>query len=168
MKRLFSVLTLAAAVATTAIILSCGDDDPASAGAGSVSGTVTFIGSRAWPTVGEVQVGIYAHLDPPDYAPTGPPDAFTLAIEEPVTGQYSYHLAGLDYGTYTGILVSWREANDPGGARMLGMYWIYPDSLGIQPDGVTAKAPGPAPIAIKSSKPKHTGLDIKADIDLVP
>jgi hypothetical protein len=164
MKRVFSTISLAAALGFAVGLLACSEDST-SPGAGSVSGKVTFEGE--WPPTGDVQVSIFSNLEPPDYAPTGAPDGFTSPIA-PNTTEYNYELGGLDNGSYAGILVSWREAANPSGARMLGMYWIHPDSVGIESDGLTAKSPGPKTIAIKSSSLKHTGLDIKADLDLAP
>jgi len=174
MKRAFSVLALAAAVSVAAGIVACGDDDNPAAGSGigSVSGKVTFLNVGSWPATGEVQVAIYSSLTPPAYTPTGPPDAFTNPIAEGST-EYSYSLSGLDPGTYTGILVSWREPANPSGAKMLGMYWIYGDSLAVYDTGLpeiigTAKDPGPKAIVISEDDPAHTGLDFTADLGIVP
>jgi hypothetical protein len=167
MKRVFSVSPLAAAVVLAAAVGACGDDSNPTdgGGAGSVSGKVTFVGGP-WPATGEVQVSIYSSLTPPDYAPTGPPDAFTNPIAPTI--EYNYRLDGLDNGSYAGVLVSWRDPANPSGARMLGLYWIYPDSVAIEPGGLAAKAPGPTTIVINSTNPSHPGLDITADLDLAP
>jgi hypothetical protein len=170
MKRVFSTMILASALALAAGLGGCGgDDNPADGGSGigSVSGKVTFIGS--WPLTGEVQVAIYSSLNPPAYTPTGPPDAFSNPITPGLT-EYNYELSGLDPGTYTGILVSWREPSNPSGAKMLGMYWIYGDSLAVYDSGLlagTAKDPGPKSVTISEANPAHTGLDFTADLNIV-
>lgn len=150
---------------TLALGMPACSDDSVEPGIGSVSGKVTFLGT--WPAAGDVQVSIYSSLDPPDYAPGGAPDGFTTPIT-PGTMEFNYTLDGLDTGNYTGILVSWREPANPGGARMLGLYWLYPDSVAVEPSGLAAKSPGPTRVRITTSDPRHTGLDITADLDIVP
>ena len=170
MKRVFWFIPLLMALGLAAGLSACGGDSgpTSTGGAGGVSGTVTFIGG--WPAGGNVQVSIYSNLAAPGFVPTGPPDAFTNPIASGLT-QYAYTLPGLDEGTYAGVLVSWRDPANPSGAKLLGMYWIYPDSVAINtsgPDAGTAKSPGPTPIIINSAQLKHTGLNITADLDIVP
>jgi len=171
MKRPFRLLAIAVALATTFGMISACDDEnnPTNGGptTGSVAGTVTFEGT--WPSTGDVQVSIFSTLDPPYYVPMGPPDAFT----DPITGSpatYNYSMAGLDFGSYAGIYVSWRDPANPSNAKLLGMYWVYVDSLGIVDDGSpldgTPKPPYPAPITLEAANAAQTGLDIRADLDL--
>ncbi|MBI4720210.1 MAG: hypothetical protein HY770_03105 [Chitinivibrionia bacterium] len=130
---------------------------------GSVAGKVTFQGS--WPSTGEVQVSIYSNLTAP-YIPMGPPDAAT----DPITSgssEYNYIIAGLDKGVYTAIYVGWRDPANPAGARLLGMYWVYEDSVGISASSGLPVA-APSSVTISSTSLNHTGLDIKADLDLAP
>ncbi|RMF58197.1 MAG: hypothetical protein D6748_09400 [Calditrichaeota bacterium] len=130
---------------------------------GSVSGTVTFVGT--WPTTGEIQVGIYANLQPP-YIPMGPPEAFTDPIPQG-TMVYNYKLEGLEKGTYSAIYVSWRDPNNPAASKILGMYWDHPDSVGIDTTGgFTLPVAPPKSVTIDDQNLNLTNIDIKADLDL--
>jgi hypothetical protein len=168
MKRLFYVLAITALAAAVGVVPACDDDNnPIDGGptTGSVSGTVTFAGT--WPSVGDVQVSIYSTIMTPPGVPTGPPDAFTDPLN-PVTDfpTYDYTLKGLDPGDYAAIFVGWRDPTDPPGARLIGVYWIYVDSLGIAMSGLP-KDPGPAPVSVDAGD-NLTDLDIVADLDLAP
>jgi len=145
--------------------LNCGDDTNKPAGIGSVSGKVTFLNVGSWPATGNVQVSVYSSL-PANHKPNGAPDAFTNPITAGTT-EYNFKLEGLDPATYAGVLVSWREPANPSGAKLLGFYWINGDSLAVDPAG-DAKEPGPAPVGITTSNPDRIGLDITADIGIVP
>ena len=163
MKRAFwLVLTTIIACAG---IMGCGDDSSSPAGIGSVSGTVTFLNVGAWPATGNVQVSIYSAL-PADFKPNGAPDAFSNPIAAGTT-EYNFKLDGLDTGSYAGVLVSWRDPANPSGATLLGLYWIHPDSVAVDPAG-DVKAPGPTSVAITESNPAHTGLNITADLSIAP
>ncbi len=163
--RLAIALSLSALIA----IAACDDENNPTGGGpttGKVSGTVTFTGT--WPVTGEVQVSIYSTLPPPFYVPMGPPDAFSNPIAgSPAT--YDYELSGLDFGDYAGIYVSWRDPANPSSAKLLGMYWIYVDSLGIVDGGPydgTPKAPYPTPVPLNSANANRANLDILADLNL--
>lgn len=169
MKLPFRLLATVVAMAAVIGISACNDDDNPTGGGpttGTVSGTVTFDGT--WPSTGDVQVSIYSQLPPPFYVPMGPPDAFT----NPITGSpttYNYEMSGLTFGDYAGILVSWRDPANPSGAKLLGQYWVYVDSLGIVDGGPfdgTPKAPYPTPVTLNSATPKRGHLDIRADLSL--
>jgi hypothetical protein len=144
---------------------ACGDDDnPAGvATTGSVSGTVTFLGE--WPSSGDIQISIYSTLSPP-WVPMGPPDAFTDPIQG-TPSQYEYKMEGLDKATYAAIYVSWRDPQNPGASRLLGMYWAYPDSVGIDAQsGLPLEQP--APVSVNSANLNLSNLNIVADLDLAP
>jgi hypothetical protein len=168
MKRIFGPLALAAVFAGAAAFPACEEDDnPTGSGptTGSVSGTVSFTGT--WPSIGDVQVSIYSTLVTPPGVPGGPPDAFTDPLD-PATDfpTYDYTLAGLDPGDYAAIFVGWRDPANPPGAKLIGVYWVHVDSLGIAVTGLP-KDPGPAPVSIQAGD-KLTDLDIVADLDLAP
>ncbi len=170
MKRPFRLLAIAVVLATTLGMLSACDDDednPMDGGptTGKVSGTVNFTGT--WPTTGDVQVSIYSTLMTPPGVPGGPPDAFTEPLI-PATDYptYNYTLEGLDPGDYAAIFVGWRDPANPSGAKLLGMHWIYVDSLGIAVSGLP-KAPGPTTISVDAGD-NITNLDIEADLGLIP
>lgn len=159
LRAFFIVLCLGGAAA---MIAAC-SDDPAGPATGRVAGTITFQG--AWPTTGDVQVSIYSNLAPP-YVPMGPPDAFTDPIQ-PGSMTFDYNMAGLDPGDYTALYVSWRDPVNPAGARLLGMYWAFADSVGISStNGLPVVAP--ASILITDGSLYHLELDIQADLDLAP
>lgn len=165
MKRVFSIFALVGALAWTAFSsYSCGDNSTGTGPTGSVSGKVTFLNSGSWPASGDVQVSIYSAL-PPDLVPAGPPDSYTLPIAHGSL-DYSYELPGVDFGHYVAVFVSWRDPAVPGSARLLGMYWAYPDSLGIVSNGTkyVPKDPGPTGVSLSKSQPDVKGLDFVADI----
>jgi hypothetical protein len=169
MKPLFYALTIACLATTLAVLPACDDDDdpmtPGGPTTGSVSGTVTFTGT--WPSVGDVQVSIYSSIVSPPGVPGGPPDGFTEPLNSATDyPTYNYTLEGLDPGDYAAIFVGWRDPADPPGAKLIGVYWVYVDSLGIAGSGLP-KAPGPATVSIDAGD-NLTDLDIVADLDLAP
>lgn len=165
MKIFARLSVLAMFLVLPALFNACGDeDDPARVPAtGSVAGTVTFLGE--WPSSGDVQISIYSALSSP-WVPMGPPEAFT----DPIQGspaQYQYKLDGLDKATYAAIYVSWRDPQNPGASRLLGMYWAFPDSVGISgQSGLPVEQP--ASVTINDANLNHSNLDITADLGLAP
>ena len=135
----------------------CSDDDdggPMAPTTGSVSGKVTFVGT--WPASGEIQVSVYTGLTPP-WVPTGPPEAFTDPI--PVSNEYDYVLEGLDFGDYSAVYVSWRDPAMPANSKLLGMFWAFPDSVGINAQTGLPKEM-PSDFTIQSSFPDFTNYNI--------
>lgn len=134
-------LICAVLLASTA---ACGDDDnPASgdpANTGSVSGTITFTGT--WPATGDVQVAVYSSLPP-----AGPPDGFTNPLN-PATDYptYDFTIAGLDPGTYDGIVVTWRDPGNVLSSEVIGEY------------------SGGVPVVVVKGE-ESIGYDITADLD---
>ncbi len=170
MTRLLNRMTVAlAATALLAAFAACDDDDdnPTNGGptTGAVSGTVTFQGT--WPTVGDVQVSMYSSIINPPGVPGGPPDAFTDPLDSLTAyPTYNYAFEGLDPGDYAAIFVGWRDPADPPGAKLIGVYWIYVDSLGIAVSGLP-KPPGPSSVSVDAGD-NLIDLDIVADLDLAP
>jgi hypothetical protein len=145
MERVFSIRSAGVLCAVLlASAIACGGDDNPTVGdpanTGSVSGTVTFIGT--WPATGDVQVAVYSSLPP-----TGPPDAYTNPLS-PGTAYptYAYKLAGLDPGSYDGVIVSWRDPSDPLSSRIIGQY------------------SGGSPVVVVKGE-DAPGFDIVADLD---
>ena len=162
---------LVTVLATTLALAACGEDDPNSgqSGNGSISGRVHFRNVANWPASGEVQVGVYSELDG-EYLPTGAPDAYTNPIPAGTTN-FNYSLTGLAEGTYAAVYVSWRDPGNPAGATVLGVYWAFVDSVGVAPSGgsvVPIDPNGPLTVTLTSGSPDQIGVDIEADIDLVP
>jgi hypothetical protein len=119
MKRVLSLRIAAALCVTALALVGCGDDGPTSgdpANTGSVSGTVTFTGT--WPVSGDVQVAVYSEL-PPTRAPDGYTSPLNGATDYPT---YDFKIAGLDAGTYAGIIVTWRDPSDTSSSRIIGQY----------------------------------------------
>jgi hypothetical protein len=119
MERIFSIRSagVLCAVLLAAVVACGGDDNPTvgdPANTGSVSGTVTFIGT--WPATGDVQVAVYSSLPP-----SGPPDGYTNPLG-PNIMSYDFKVAGLDPGPYDGVIVSWRDSSDPLSSRIIGQY----------------------------------------------
>lgn len=147
------------------VVTGCSDDDETplsqAPSTGSVSGTVTFTGD--WPAAGEVQVSIYASLQPP-YVPTGAPDAFTDPIAHG-TNDYEYVLDGLDKGDYMAIFVSWRDPQNPAATKLIGMYWPNTNECGInEMTGLPLQQP--LGVTIEDGNMNHTDLDITANLDI--
>jgi hypothetical protein len=164
-KKSLQILLATTLLGLIILLGACGDDDdPARVPTtGSVAGTVTFDGD--WPSTGEIQVSIYSTLSPP-WVPMGPPEAFTDPIQGTPT-QYDYMLDGLDKATYAAIYVSWRDPQNPSASRLLGMYWTFADSVGINAQtGLPVEQP--ASITIDSANLNLTNLDITANLDLAP
>ncbi len=146
MERVFSLRTAGVLCAVlVAFATSCGGDDGPAAGdpanTGSVSGTVTFMGS--WPATGDVQVAVYSSLPP-----AGPPDGYTNPLG-PNINTYNYTIAGLDPGVYEGVIVSWRDPGDPLSSVVIGQY-----------------SGGVAVVVVKGED--ASGFDIVADLDQAP
>lgn len=96
----------------------------------------------------------------------GPPDAYTDPIQG-APAQYTYKMEGLDKATYAAIYVSWRDPQNPAASRLLGMYWAYPDSVGIDArSGLPLEQP--APVTVNSANLNLSNLNIAADLDLAP
>ena len=152
---LMATLSLAAAI-------SCGGDDNSTGTGptGTISGTVTFRGT--WPATGGIFITVFAQ-----YPPTGAPDAFTNPITESMLGPgrtYDYEISGLETGTYKAVLIGWRGG--VGNDKCTGLYWEFPDSLGIDGDCV-AQAPGPSAVTVKKNE-TTTGVNMLSDLTLAP
>ncbi|HXV13443.1 MAG TPA: hypothetical protein VEC56_04495 [Candidatus Krumholzibacteria bacterium] len=160
MKRLFYPLAIAGLAMTLAFLPACDDDDDNPMGGGpttgTVAGTVTFEGT--WPSVGNVQISVYS-----TYPPMGPPDAFTDPI--PAGTSYDYSIAGLDPGDYAAILVGWRDPADPPGAKVIGMYWAFVDSVAV--DGNGDPVGPPSAVTVEAGQ-TESNLDITANLDVAP
>jgi hypothetical protein len=138
-------------------IISCGEDKEETPlpTTGSVSGTVTFVGT---PPEGakEIQVSIFSTLDAKG-RPAGPPDYYS----EPFTlftGKVPYKISGVSFGTYKLAAVGYEVPNSPVGTpeTVLGMYGFAPPA-DMKPDSFT----------ISKENPDVTGIDITADYSAI-
>lgn len=152
--------------ATLLVVATACDDDDGMMGTvpttGSVSGTVTFNGS--WPATGDVQISVYTSLAPP-WVPMGPPEASSEVITgSPAT--LDYKIEGLDKASYAAVFVGWRDPLNPMGARLIGMFWMHADSVGINAmTGLPHQQPTGFVVADGNlDNPDH---DITADLDLI-
>ncbi len=169
MERLSYRAAICSLLVAAGLLIACNDDNnptgtqtPQTA---TISGAVHFTGT--WPSTGDVQVSIFSTLISPPGVPGGPPDAFTDPLN-PATDfpDYHYTLEGIDPGKYAAIFVGWRDPANPTGAKLIGTYWVYGDSLGIAANGLP-KDPGPAPVTLKAGD-HRTNLNVTADLDLAP
>lgn len=124
---------------------------------GEVAGTVNFVGT--WPATGDVQVSLWQ-----TWPPAGPPTAASAVFTRDIASQ-SYRIQCLAKGTYSVLTVGWRDPANPMGAKVLGIYWAQADSLGVDATG-TPTAP-PLPIEISDAKLNWSGVNIKANLDVV-
>jgi hypothetical protein len=158
--RLRNAAAVAAAVMVAATV-SCGDDSSTGTGpTGSISGTVTF--RNSFPATGNIFITVFSQ-----YPPTGAPDSFSNPITEDMlssTRTYDYKLSGIETGTYKAVLIGWRGG--VGDDKCMGLYWSFPDSVGIGADCV-AQAPGPLAVAVNKNK-TTTGVNMVADLSLAP
>jgi hypothetical protein len=153
-----TVVTLVA-IALLATLAACDDDSATATGpTGSISGTVTF--RNAWPATGAMFVTVFSA-----YPPTGAPDAFTEEITEAKLGPgrtYDFKISGLETGTYHAVLVGWRGG--VGNDKCTGLYWSFPDSVGINSDCI-AQAPGPSAVTVKKNQ-TTANVDMVSDLNL--
>jgi uncharacterized protein (DUF2141 family) len=158
--RVTSAALLASAI-TLVMLASCGSDSSTGNGpTGAISGTITF--RNQWPSTGAIFVTVFTQ-----YPPTGSPDGFTNAITENMLGAgrtYKYKVDGLETGTYKAVLVGWRGG--VGNDVCMGLYWAFPDSVGLAPGFCVAQDPGPLPVTVKKNQ-TTTGINMVADLSKV-
>ena len=137
-------------------ISSCGEEEeempPTS---GTVSGTVTFIGTPPEGNI-EIQVSIFSVVDEKG-RPTGPPDRHSDPFTQ-FTGQVQYTISGVPFGTYKLAAVGYENKDNPPGMpeTVLGMYGFKP------PDDMT-----PDSFTIIEDQPDATGIDIVANYSAI-
>jgi hypothetical protein len=157
MKRRFHFLAIAVALAASIVMLACEDDeDPAGPATGSIAGTITFQGT--WPTTGNVQLSVFSA-----FPPTGAPDAFTDPISP--TASHDYQIDGLEPGEYAAVVIGWRDPADPPGAKTIGMYWAFVDSVAV--DGSGNPRGFPVPVTVRAGETQNN-VDMVADLDVAP
>jgi hypothetical protein len=162
MSRVYSAASFLAATALV-ILASCGGgDSPTGNGpTGSIAGTITF--RNQWPTTGAIFVTVFSQ-----YPPTGAPDAFTNPITESMLGPgrtFNYKVTGVETGTYKAVMVGWRGG--VGNDVCTGLYWEFPDSVGLAPGFCVAQDPGPLPVTVKKNQ-TTSGINMVADLSKVP
>jgi hypothetical protein len=145
MKKLSpGIVILLLAVALSALLDCSSDSSTATGPTGSISGTITF--RNPWPGSGDIYVAVFAQ-----YPPTGAPDAFTNPIKQTDLGPgrtYKYTLPGIQTGTYRAVLVGWRGG--VGQDKCTGLFWAFPDSVGVNA-GCVAQDPGPLAVSVKKN-----------------
>lgn len=147
-------------VAMLAVLTACGGDSSTGVGpTGTLTGTITF--RNAWPVTGAIYLTVFAQ-----YPPTGAPDAFTNPITKQMLGPgrtFKYKIPALQTGTYKSVFIGWRGG--VGNDKCLGLYWAYPDSVGIGANCV-AQDPGPSAVIIKQNT-TTANINMVADLNLV-
>ncbi len=135
------------------LAIGCGDDDEEEElpTTGTISGTVTFMGTPP-DDPGEIQVSIFAVLDE-NGRPAGPPDYFSEPFTV-VTGEVQYTISGVSFGTYKLAAVGYEPSDSPPGTpeTVLGMHGFVPPA-DMQPDSFT----------VSEEQADVTGIDIVAD-----
>lgn len=160
MKRHPAVAAIWMALLILVVLASCGgDDSTGTAPTGSISGTITFRGQ--WPATGDLYITVFAK-----YPPTGAPDAFSNSIPNQLgpNRTYNYKVSGIEAGTYQAVLIGWREG--VGADFCTGVYWLHPDSLGVDAS-CTAQAPGPSAVTVTQNK-TVPNVNMVSDLTLIP
>ncbi len=157
-SKIFALMGL---VAMMVFMVACSDDDSnpiEPSEFGSVSGAIAFTG--AWPTIGDVQVSIWA-----TWPPAGPPSAATDPIPAGST-TFNYKIEGLNKGTYKALTVGWRNPANPRGAKVLGLYVNDASKTGVLGVDATGQQTLETPTALLLSDANLnlTGLDMRADL----
>ena len=88
------------------------DDNPMTPESGTISGVVDFSGT--WPETGNISISVNTSW--PEV--TGAPYAFTTIYSDDLNQDnlYSYRFENVTFGTYQGIIVSWRDPYDDNSA----------------------------------------------------
>ena len=88
------------------------DDNPMTPESGIISGVVDFSG--AWPETGNISISLNTSW--PEV--TGAPYAFTTIYSDDLNQDnlYSYRFENVTFGTYQGIIVSWKDPYDDNSA----------------------------------------------------
>ena len=84
------------------------DDNPMTPESGIISGVVDFSG--AWPETGNISISLNTSW--PEV--TGAPYAFTTIYSDDLNQDnlYNYRFENVTFGTYQGIIVSWKDPHD--------------------------------------------------------
>ena len=84
------------------------DDNPMTPESGTISGVVDFSGT--WPETGNISISVNTSW--PEV--TGAPYAFTTIYSDDLNQDnlYSYRFENVTFGTYHGIIVSWKDPHD--------------------------------------------------------
>ena len=137
------------------ILNGCGEDEEELPTTGSVSGTITFMGT---PPEGnkEIQVSIFSVLGENGF-PVGPPDHYSEPFEE-FTGKVSYTISGVSFGTYKLAAIGYENPDSPPGTpeTVIGMYGFVPPN-DMQSDS----------FIVSEENPDITGIDIIADYSMI-
>ena len=135
------------------LVCGCGDDEDEeeTPTTGTVSGTVTFVGTPPEDT-GEIQVSIWSVLDA-NGRPAGPPDHFSDPFEV-FTEEVQYTISGVSFGTYALAALGYEPSDSPPGTpeTVLGMHGFAPPT-DMEADSFTTS----------EEQPDATGIDIIAD-----
>ena len=88
------------------------DENPMTPESGTISGVVDFSG--AWPETGNISISLNSSW--PEV--TGAPYAFTTIYSDDLNQDnlYSYRFENVTFGTYQGIIVSWKDPYDDNSA----------------------------------------------------
>lgn len=171
MKSFLRLILSISLIAGMLSLAGCSDDDNGTnvPDTGSISGTVTFVGT--WPDSGDVQISLYRELAETQipglgtyWIPNGPPEQATDPLPAGTT-TYNFKFEGLEKTTYAAVFVGWRDPSNPTGAKVLGMYWEHPDSVGANMFGLPVVKP--STITVDNDHIDITNLKIKANLDIV-
>lgn len=139
------------------LVIGCGDeeDEAEIPTTGTVSGTVTFVGTPP-EDIAEISVSIFSNLDEQG-RPFGPPDRYSDPFTQ-FTGSVPYKISGVIFGTYKLAAVGYKPSNLPIGTAqtILGMYGFNAPS-DTSPDSFT----------VSQDQPDITGIDIVASYAMI-
>tara|TARA_B100000959_G_scaffold73788_2_gene78379 strand:+ start:1723 stop:2196 length:474 start_codon:yes stop_codon:yes gene_type:complete len=130
MKQLKFYL-LSSFIALLLFVVGCGDndlDEPNLVETGSISGTVTFSGTR--PDSGSVLMTLDTQ-----YPPTGPPaSSKTIENDELVDNVYEYSFMGLSFGEYAALTVTYWPNGYSSGSTDYNLLGSYLDTMTLSID----------------------------------
>ena len=132
------------------------DDNPMTPESGTISGVVDFSG--AWPETGNISISLNTSW--PEV--TGAPYAFTTIYSDDLNQDnlYSYRFENVTFGTYQGIIVSWKDPYDDNSATNQHAIGVYGGTIETELEDAES-------VIISVSDYEKPNLNFQAYLDLI-
>ena len=132
------------------------DDNPTNPEYGTISGIIDFSGT--WPETGNISIAL--NISWPGVM--GAPYAFKTIYASDLSQDslYLYSFENVTFGTYQGIIVSWKDPTDPSVETIQ-------HAIGGFGATVEAEFEDADSITVSISNHELTNLDFSADLDLI-